>query len=59
MCSITQSCPTLYDSMDCSTPGSSVHGIFRKEYWSGLPFPIPIRKTKIYKTENKQLLVKI
>ena len=27
--------------MDCSLPGSSVHGIFRKEFWSGLPFPSP------------------
>ena len=25
--------------MDCSLPGSSVHGIFWQEYWSGLPFP--------------------
>ena len=25
--------------MDCSPPGSSVHGISQKEYWSGLPFP--------------------
>ena len=24
-----QSCPTLCDSMDCSPPGSSVHGIFQ------------------------------
>ena len=24
-----QSCPTLYDPMDCSTPGSSVHGILQ------------------------------
>ena len=24
-----QLCPTLYDSMDCSSPGSSVHGIFQ------------------------------
>ena len=24
-----QSCPTLCDSMDCSSPGSSVHGIFQ------------------------------
>ena len=22
-----QACPTLYDPMDCSPPGSSVHGI--------------------------------
>ena len=25
---VAQSCPTLCDSMDCSPPGSSVHGIF-------------------------------
>jgi len=24
--------------MDCSSPGSSVHGISQQEYWSGLPF---------------------
>ena len=27
--SVTQSCPTLCDPMDCSLPGSSVHGIFQ------------------------------
>ena len=27
--------------LDCSPPGSSVHGIFHSEYWSGLPFPSP------------------
>ena len=26
---VTQSCPTLCDPMDCSLPGSSVHGIFQ------------------------------
>ena len=26
---VTQSCPTLSDSMDCSPPGSSIHGIFQ------------------------------
>ena len=26
---VTQSCPTLYDPMDCSLPGFSVHGIFQ------------------------------
>ena len=37
-----QSCPTLCDPMDCSPPGSSVHGGFSKqEYWSGLPCPPP------------------
>ena len=26
---VPQSCPTLCDPMDCSLPGSSVHGIFQ------------------------------
>ena len=26
---VSQSCPTLRDRMDCSLPGSSVHGIFQ------------------------------
>ena len=26
---VTQSCPTLCDTMDCSLPGSSVHGILQ------------------------------
>ena len=29
------------DSMDCSPPGSSVHGISQKRILSGLPFPTP------------------
>ena len=27
--------------MDCSPPGSSVHGIPWQEYWGELPFPSP------------------
>jgi len=27
--------------MDCSPSGSSVHGISRQEFWTGLPFPPP------------------
>ena len=37
---VAQSCPTLSDPMDCSLPGSSVHGFSRQEYWSGLPLPL-------------------
>ena len=38
---LLQLCLTLCDSMDCSLPSSSVHGILqaRTEYWSGLPCP--------------------
>ena len=36
---VAQSCPNLSDPMDCSLPGSSVRGISRQEYWSGVPLP--------------------
>ena len=36
-----QLCLTLFDPVDCSLPGSSVHGFSRQEYWSGLPCPPP------------------
>ena len=38
---VAQSCPTLCDPVDCSPPGSSVHGILQQEFWSRLPFPSP------------------
>ena len=37
--SVAQLYSTLCDPMDCSLPGSSVHGIFQQEYWTGLPLP--------------------
>ena len=30
-----QSCLTLFDSLDYSPPGSSVHGILQARIWSG------------------------
>ena len=38
---VAQSCPTLCDPMGGGLPDSSVHGIPRQQYWSGLPFPFP------------------
>ena len=29
VCQVFQSCPTLYDPVDCSLPGSSIHGILQ------------------------------
>ena len=39
-CSVTQSCPTLCNSMDCSPPGSSVHRISpaRRLKWVAVSF---------------------
>ena len=35
-----QSCPTLYDPMDCSPPGSPVHGILQARVleWGAIAF---------------------
>ena len=41
---VAQLCPTLSDPMDCSLPGSSVHGFSRQEYWSGVPLPSPNKR---------------
>ena len=37
---VTQSCPTLHDPMDCSPPGSSVHGILQTRIleWGAIAF---------------------
>ena len=37
---VAQSCPTLSDPMDCSLPGSSVHGIFQARVleWGAIAF---------------------
>ena len=39
---VTQLCPTLSDPMDCSPPGSSVHGIFQARVleWGAVAFSI-------------------
>ena len=37
---VAQSCPTLCDPMDCSLPGSSIHGIFQARVleWAAISF---------------------
>ena len=37
---VAQSCPTLCDPMDCSLPGSSIHGIFQARVleWGAIAF---------------------
>ena len=60
-CSVSQSCLTLCDPMECSPPGSSVHGIFqarileqvaisfsRGEWgWVFIPQPLPWKKLQL------------
>ena len=42
-CLITQSCLTLLDPMDCSLPGSSVHGILQARILEWVAIPISRR----------------
>ena len=37
-CLVAKKCPTLCDSMDCSLPGSSVHGISQAHTGEGCHF---------------------
>ena len=40
VCEVAQLCPTLWDPMDCSIPGSSVHRIFQARVleWVAISF---------------------
>ena len=38
---VTQSYPTLRDPVDCSPPGSSVHGILQASMLEWVAFPSP------------------
>ena len=39
---VTESCPTLSDPMDCSLPGSSIHGSFQARVleWGAIAFSV-------------------
>ena len=54
---VAQSCPTPSNPMDCSLPGSSIHGSFpRQEDWSGVPLPSPSSETNNMK--NPKIMLK-
>ena len=52
---VAQSCPTLHDPMDCSVPGSSVHGIFQARVleWGAIAF------SEIYLTGEQIVILKL
>ena len=52
---VVQSCLTLSNSMDCSLPGSSVHGIFqaRVQEWGAAAFSNILHSSLIYKDTQK------
>ena len=61
---VTQSCPTFRDPMDCSLPGSSVHGIFQASVleWGAIAFSkrqaTYVEKMSVAYISNQRLVVK-
>ena len=55
---VAQSCPTLSDPMDCSLPGSSVHGIFQARVleWGAIAFS---RQVAYYLFSSRNFMVSI
>ena len=53
-----QACPTLSDPMDCSLPGSSVHGIFQARVleWAAIAFS---KKARLKGPEKLPKIVKL
>ena len=43
---VAQSCPTLCDPMDCSLPGSSVHGILQRRILERVAISFPRRSSR-------------
>ena len=57
---VAQSCPTLCDPMDCSLPGSSIHGIFQARVleWVAISFsPVSEAKFLTAGPPGKSLLI--
>ena len=53
---VAQWCPTLSDPMDCSLPGSSIHGIFQARVleWGPIAFSTNIFNKDLKEIKNKQ-----
>ena len=53
---VTQSCPTLSDPMDCSLPGSSIHGIFQAGVleWGAIACYSSIKKQEVIATGKRK-----
>ena len=52
---VAQPCPTLRDPMDCSLPGSSVHGIFQARVleWGAIAFSAIGQKRSVNLSQSK------
>ena len=50
---VAQSCLTLSDPMDCSPPGSSVHGIFQARVLGGIYYHLQARHSRTFERLTK------
>ena len=57
---VAQSYPTSSDSMDCSLPGSSFHGIFQARVleWVAIATPIQNKKFSVWKKSGGKDYIK-
>ena len=55
---VAQSCPTLSGPMDCSLPGSSVHGIFQARVleWGAIAFSVSYTRSSIFFVSSNKTL---
>ena len=56
---VAQLCPTLGNSMDCSLPGSSIHGILQAKVleWSAIAFSMLSRLVITFLSRRKRLII--
>ena len=54
---VAQSCPTLSNPMDCSPPGSSIHGIFQARVleWGAIAFSEGVLRGKQFDREFRRV----
>ena len=54
---VTQLCLTLSDPMDCSLPGSSVHGIFQARVLEWVPLPSPSWRLEVQNQDTHRAVL--
>ena len=54
---VAQSCPTPSNPMDCSPPGSSIHGIFQASVLEWVPLPSPMWYILVKNNANVTLIL--
>ena len=56
---VAQSCPTLCDPMECSLPGSSIHGIFQARVLEWVAIAFSMRVPRTARRSNQSILKEI